>query len=115
MSPAVLCPHRLTPSLSALSMSFWQFLSSRFVVGIGSSGITVLQLITINGANSFSEGRPIEADSFSRDRWSKTIGALGKSHHLYRDDDQYGSRPTGSVGFQAVFLALVRPALYSTQ
>ncbi|OTB09300.1 hypothetical protein M426DRAFT_77416 [Hypoxylon sp. CI-4A] len=34
--------------LCAISASFWQLLGSRFVLGLGSSGITLLSMITIN-------------------------------------------------------------------
>lgn len=34
---------------STISTSFWQLLGSRFVVGFGSSGITLLSMIVING------------------------------------------------------------------
>jgi hypothetical protein len=34
---------------SAASTSFWQLLASRFVVGFGSSGLTLLELVIING------------------------------------------------------------------
>ena len=39
----------LTLDVSALSANFWQLLCSRFVLGLGSCGITLLSMIIING------------------------------------------------------------------
>lgn len=98
-----------------MSTSFWQLLCSRFALGLGSSGLTLLSMITINGTwpgNIAKKHRKVislhsELIRIHRNCWRKAACTVGKFRDLYRDGHKYGRRTSRRLDIQALFLALV--------